>query len=151
MAQYDYNVFKACNEKYNMYGQAHVKIESVDMKKGVCQLVYYGYPSVAKTVESIQNLVERYIKSTTALPYITNPSKIKTWKGFYSFVLNDETAQEIDYMLLGLREQYADITKGMGAVKNGLKFELQRKGMLRNIVLREMSCGACHEQGETSE
>lgn len=29
--------------------------------------------------------------------------------------------------------------------------ELQRKGMLRNIVLREMSCGACHEQGETSE
>jgi ribonucleoside-triphosphate reductase len=29
--------------------------------------------------------------------------------------------------------------------------ELQRKGMLRNTVLREMSCGACHEQGETPE
>ena len=128
MAQYDYKVFKACNDKYNMYGQAQVKIVSVDMKKGICQLVYYGYPSTVQTTESIQNLVERYIRSTTQLPYITNPSKIKTWKGFYSFTLNDESAQEIDYMLKGIKEQYEDITEGIGAVKGGLTFNLQRKG-----------------------
>ena len=128
MAQYDFNVFKACNNKYKSYGGSEAKIDAVDMKNGVCQVIYYGYPSTAKITESIQNLVERYIRSTSQLPYITNPSKIKTWKGFHSFTFNDESAHEIDYMLIGIKEQYKDITEGIGAVKGGLTFNLQRKG-----------------------
>ena len=136
MTHYDYKVFKACNDKYKGIGQAQATIETVDLKNGVCRIAYYGYPSPVTTTESIQNFVERYIKSTMGLPYITNPSKIKTWKGFYSFTLNEETAHDIDYMLLGLREQYADITKGMGAVRNGLTFNLQRCG--KEIVFSGM-------------
>ncbi len=130
MAQYDFNVFKACNNKYKGYGRSEARIDAVDMRNGVCQITYFGcYQNKSVVTESIQNLVERYIKSTTQLPYITNPSKIKTWRGFHSFTFNDESAHEIDYMLIGIKEQYKDITEGIGAVKGGLTFNLQRKGM----------------------
>lgn len=131
MAKYDYNVFKACNDKYKGYGRPEMRIKSVDMKNGVCQVLEYGcYGNTVITTESIESLVERYISSTNVfvLPFITNPSKLKQWSGFSKLDLNEQTLNEIDALLVEIREQYADITEGIGAVKRGLTFNLQRKG-----------------------
>ena len=101
------------------------------MKNGVCQVLEYGcYGNTVITTESIESLVERYISSTNVfvLPFITNPSKLKQWSGFSKLDLNEQTLNEIDALLVEIREQYADITEGIGAVKRGLTFNLQRKG-----------------------
>ena len=136
MTHYDYKVFKACNDKYNMYGQARATIQSVDLKAGTCVLLWLINGTTVKETMAIDNLVEKYIKTTMALPYLTKPRKIKNWKGFYSFVLNDETRDEINYMLIGIKEQYSDIVKGIGAYKNGLIFELSLKD--KDIVFAGM-------------
>jgi len=130
MAQYDYEVFKACNDKHKGYGHASVKIEFVDMKLGLCQLVQYGFDNTVNSERlTIEELVKRYITFKSGLPYIANPSKIKAWKGFNKFDLDNKDAfNKIDDMLIGIKEQYTDIVEGIGAVKRGLTFELKRKG-----------------------
>ncbi len=128
MGQYDFNVFKVCNNKYKGYGCAETKIVSVNNKTGICKLARRVYGQTVEEEIAIETLVKRYITSTFTLPYITNPSAIKTWKGFQTFSFDDINTKDIEYMLLGIREQYSDIVQGIGATKHGLTFNLKLKG-----------------------
>ena len=124
--RYDFDIFKECNKKYNIYGNANLRIESVDNRLGICKVSYSIEDIKGRSEEiAIETLVRRYINSTSQLPYITNPSAIKTWKGFQTFRLDDISKKDINYMIIGLREQYTDIVKGLGAIKNGLSFDLR--------------------------
>ena len=125
MAQYDYNVFKACNNKYKTYGCVKTTIVSVNNKAGICKLNWTVYGQLKEEDISIETLVKRYITSNFTLPYITNPSAIKTWKGFHTFRFDESIKKDIEYMLLGVREQYTDIVQGIGAVKHGLTYNLK--------------------------
>lgn len=127
--RYDFNIFKACNNKYNISGHENLRIESVNNRLGICTISYsIGYCQMKSKDIAIETLVRRYINSTSQLPYITNPSAIKTWKGFQTFRLDDISKKDIEYMLIGLIEQYTDIVKGLGAIKNGLIFDLKLNG-----------------------
>ena len=123
--RYDFDIFKACNNKYNIYGRVDLRIEHVNNKAGICTIVYNVYGVIKREDIAIETLVKRYISSTSQLPYITNPSAIKNWNGFQTFRLDDTSKKDINYMLIGLREQYTDIVKGLGAIKNGLSFDLR--------------------------
>ena len=125
MAQYDFETFKACNKKNNSYDRMNLRIEHVNNKTGICTIAYNVYGFIKREDIAIETLVKRYISSTSQLPYITNPSAIRTWKGFQTFRLDNSIRQEVDYMLLGIREQYTDIVQGIGAARNGLIFELK--------------------------
>lgn len=130
MNYYNYEVFKACNNKNKKYGCAECTITNVDLKSGVCTLLYYEDNGTGRCVpkphnEYVETVVERYIKSTFTLPYITNPSKLKTWKGFRTFTFESVPKEDVAYMLLGVKEQYNDITKAMRADKMGLSYKLE--------------------------
>ena len=134
MTQYDFEVFKACNKKNNSYDRMDLHIEHVNNKTGICTIAYSVYGIVKREEIAIETLVKRYISSTSQLPYITNPSAIRTWKGFQTFRLDDSIRQEVDYMLLGIREQYTDIVQGIGATRNGLIFEVKLHGICGFVV-----------------
>ena len=94
--RYAFDIFKACNNKYNIYGRVDLRIEHVNNKAGICTIAYNVYGVIKREDIAIETLVKRYITSNSQLPYISNPSAIRTWKGFQTFRFDDSDRQEIE-------------------------------------------------------
>ena len=132
VTHYTYDVFKACVNKHKGYGAAEVRICHVDMKKGICVVEQLGL-GCKKYPTKIEQLVKEYIHNTTSMPYLTNPSAIKTWSGWANhFHFPEIPSQELQSLANRLTERYFDIVNGLG--KNTDKFYFEIKAVEKGIT-----------------
>jgi hypothetical protein len=137
ITNYTYDVFKACVNKHKGYGTAEVRIRHVDMKKGICEVEQLGFGG-KKYITKIEQLVKEYITSTTSMPYLTNPSAIKSWSGWADrFHFEEIPSQKLQALANALTERYFEIVNGIGFNNDKFYFELKvvSKGITFSGVL----------------